>query len=292
MKEKHTFITLFHKLHNRSRYIEYCLRYRGFINRADLITKFDISEASATRAIKEYIELSGFKNAKFNPENKSNEITNEFTPLFDISEKEAIEWLQLENLPSNQSPLVYSFQRLNLPDEMEFAPIIQAITQQKCARIKYLSLSSGEKERIIVPHSIFNDGLRIYIRTYDRNRDKFIDLTASRIVEANLLEDRPKSHETGTKDHEWDNLIELTLIPHPNLSKIAQEVIQYEYKMVRGKLRITVRQSTANYFLRVWNVDCSPCASLNPEVHHLRLENIEMLSEVLSPIAPGYKNPY
>lgn len=291
-------LSLFHHVSDRSRFIEFCLKYKGKVSRSDLMEKFSLSEASATRAIRSYLDDSIAKtnkpsknepNAIFNKNTKVNEISDSFDSLFNLSEEEVFHWLQLENLPNSNAPLISSFHKLNLPYEDEFAPIVRAIMQSKCIKINYLSLSSGAKERVVVPHAIFSDGLRLYIRVFDRNREEFIDLASARIVCVTELHEQPQKHETRENDYLWNDFIELNLIAHPKLSNQAQEVIKFEYKMIRDRLKIMTRKSTINYFLRVWNIDCSNDASLDTKVYHLKLENIALISELLSSIAPGYK---
>lgn len=293
MKFMDTPLSLFHRLSDRARFIEFCLKYKGAVSRADLMDKFALSEASATRAIRSYIDDSIDKfgkdspNALFNKNTKLNETSDHFNDLFNLSEEEIFHWLQLENIPNSNEPLIASFHKLNLPYETEFAPIVRAIMQEKCVRMTYLTLSSGAKERVVVPHAIFSDGLRLYIRVYDRQRQDFIDLASARIAKSVVLDEIPKNDETRANDHLWNDYVELNIIAHPRLSQVAQEVIQFEYKMIRGRLKIMTRKSTVNYFLRVWNIDCSKNASLDPNVYHLRLENIALVSDLLIPISPG-----
>ena len=172
-------LSLFRHLSDRSRFIEYCLKYKGTVSRSDLMEKFSLSEASATRAIRYYLDESlknldkNEPNALFNKNTKANDVSNNFENLYNLSEEEVFHWLQLENLPNSNEPLISSFHKLNLPYENEFAPIVRAIMQNKCVKITYLSISSGAKERIIAPHAIFSDGLRLYIRVFDRDREKF-----------------------------------------------------------------------------------------------------------------------
>ena len=289
-----THLSLFHNLSDRSRFIEYCLKYKGYVSRSDLMGKFSLSEASSTRAIRSYIDDSLQKlskdepNAFFNKNSKVNEIHHSFSNLFNLTEEEIFHWLQLENLPNSNEPLISSFSKLNLPYESEFAPIVRAIMQEKCIKISYLSLSSGASNRIVIPHALFSDGLRLYIRVFDRKNQRFIDISSARIVEVKELDESPNSHELGSNDHLWNDYVELDLIAHPKLPNISKEVIQFEYKMIRGRLKIMVRKSTINYFLRVWNIDCSINASLDPKVYHLKLENIHSLTDNLNSIAPGY----
>lgn len=283
-------VQIFQKISDRLRYIEFCLIYKGFITRGDLMQLFDLSEASATRAIREYIERSDFKNAIFNPETKANEITKDFSPLYDISDQEVFQWLQLESIDTTTCPLIYTFPFLTLPEQPAFSPIIRAIIEKKCVEIHYLSLNTGEKKRVIAPHAIFNDGLRLYIRTFDRDKNRFIHLHPARVVKATLLSETPAIHESAIQDNEWNEFVELSLIAHPKLNELEKSVIEYEYQMSRGKLKTRVRKSTANHFLYAWHVDCSETARLDHKVYHLWLENRESIADVAYHTAPGYFN--
>lgn len=281
-------INLFQKLSDRLRYIEFSLLYKGAITRADLVTKFNISDASATRAIKEYIDFSGQKNACFNSETKANEITSDFSPLYNIAEEEALYWLQLENAPQRNSALIENFPYINIPDNRSLAPIIQGIMHQKCVSIRYLSLSSeSERTRIIVPHSLFNDGLKLYIRLFDRDRKCFLDFSPSRIISASLLDESPQIHEKIAYDTLWNDIVNLHLIPHPKFTKKQAEIIAYEYQMIRRQRIIPIRKALINYFLRAWYVDCSKDAILDPNHYHLWLENRDIIQSHLHPMAHG-----
>jgi hypothetical protein len=267
---------------NRLRYIEFCLIYKGEVSRSDIVSKFDIKQASATRDLMQYSEDSHGRNLYFDSKTKKHLIRDDtFIPMYDISDSEALYWLKVECSPSENEVLAYRFKRMNLPSQKELSPIVRGIIGKRCVSIGYFSLNSGKKtERVIVPHSIFDDGLRLYIRAYDRKREAFLDLSASRIFEASLLDAKPDINELKKNDNEWNKEVELVIIPHPALRH--KEIIEYEYKMIRGELRVKIKASTAGYFLRTWNIDCSFDAELPENVYHLHLSNIKSLSNISS----------
>lgn len=281
-------ITLFQNTQDRYRFIEFCLQYKGYVSRADVFQKFEISEASASRIIKEYIDRSGSKNAQFNTDNKLNEISPTFAPLFEISEQEALYWLQLENIPQKNESIIDHFPKINIPSNKALIPIIRAIMSQKCLEISYLSLNSGqEKNYIVIPHALFNTGLKLYVRLFDRSKNTFKDFSPSRITKARMLDEIPSLHELRDQDTLWNEIINISLVPHPKFSPPQAEIIAYEYQMIRRQRIVPIRKSLINYFLRTWNVDCSKDASLDPYCHHLWLENRESIESLLHSMVFG-----
>jgi hypothetical protein len=66
------------------------------------------------------------------------------------------------------------------------------------------------------------------------------------------------------------------------------QTAELDYGMTDGLLRIKTRAAMAGYVLRRWSVDASPDHHLDPEVHHLWLQNPQTLYGVESAIlAPG-----
>ncbi|AUU12339.1 WYL domain-containing protein [Serratia marcescens] len=235
---------------------------------------FGIKEASATRDLNQYIELTNEKNSFFDKKSKKHVIRDEtFSPHFELTDIDALCWLKAEKVDKSEQYYTYRCQRINLPSQREFAPITRAITQKSKVEIEYLSVDNGISKRIITPHSLFDDGLKIYIRAFDSNRKKFLNFSPSRVVSSKLLDSKLGVGEKIEDDEKWNLFIELDIVPHPGIK--VKETIEYEYKMIRGMLKIKVREATAGFFLRSWNVDCSPDATLSPKVYHLHLNNVK-----------------
>ncbi len=259
---------------DRLKYIEFSLIFKGEVSRANLMDTFGIKEASATRDLNQYIELTNEKNSFFDKKSKKHIIKDEtFSPHFELTDIDALCWLKAEKVDKSEQYYTYRCQRINLPSQREFAPITRAITQKSKVEIEYLSVDNGISKRTITPHSLFDDGLKIYIRAFDSNRKKFLNFSPSRVVSSKLLDSKPGVGEKIEDDEKWNLFIELDIVPHPAIK--VKETIEYEYKMIRGMLKIKVREATAGFFLRSWNVDCSPDATLSPKVYHLHLNNVK-----------------
>lgn len=152
-------------------------------------------------------------------------------------------------------------------------------------------MTSGRVEREIVPSVLVNNGVRWHVRAFDRKRGKFLDFVFSRMERSAVIEDGVVAqHETAENDDEWNRIVNLELVPHPN--RDSHEVIKLEYDMLSGLRQVRVRATMAGYMLRLWNVDCSPDHSLEGEECRLWLRDPLSLYGVESAVmAPGYKFP-
>ncbi|HBL7134535.1 hypothetical protein, partial [Serratia marcescens] len=105
---------------------------------------FGIKEASATRDLNQYIELTNEKNSFFDKKSKKHVIRDEtFSPHFELTDIDALCWLKAEKVDKSEQYYTYRCQRINLPSQREFAPITRAITQKSKVEIEYLSVDNG-----------------------------------------------------------------------------------------------------------------------------------------------------
>jgi predicted DNA-binding transcriptional regulator YafY len=180
--------------------------------------------------------------------------------------------------------------RLHAPNIEAFATISRAIYSKRVVSITYIS-ENGPSIREIVPFSFAGNGLRWHVRAFDRKRSIFADFVINRIKNAELVaESKIQAHETRENDHQWNRMVDLEITPHPDIKARGKstEFIEYEHKMTDGMLTYKVRASLAGYILRLWNVDCTPEATM-PTNRQLWLRNPQALYGVSSAkLAPGY----
>ena len=75
-------------------------------------------------------------------------------------------------------------------------------------------------------------------------------------------------------------------MPHPRIEH--SEAIELDYGMTGGVMKVEIRAATAGYLLRLWNVDCSPNATLKDGGAQLHLKNRATLYGVKNiMLAPG-----
>ena len=94
-------------------------------------------------------------------------------------------------------------------------------------------------------------------------------------------------HESNDQDIQWNRIVELELVPHPDQPR--PEITEMDYGMRDSVLRMKLRAATAGYILRKWSVDCSPDHSLRGHEFRLWLKDCLALYGVKNAVlAPGY----
>ncbi|OMH28071.1 YafY family protein [Motiliproteus sp. MSK22-1] len=275
-------------------HIDFRLYFLGTVNRNDLVSRFGIKEAAATR------DIAAYKNHKpgnivYDSKLKSYFKSKDFIPLFDYTAQQALSALSQgigDDLVGTYKAMVYcdTPASLNHPSLNILADLSTAIHQGKAVQIHYCSVSSGETNREVVPFALVDNGLRWHIRGYDRKRDRFGDFVLTRITRTTVLDGVVSDHERREHDIQWNRIVEMEIVPHPNIANMPHpETIELDYGMKNGVLKINIRAAVAGYMLRRWNVDCSEDHSKKGSEFHLWLRNSPALFGVNNlAIAPGY----
>lgn len=280
------------KQRDRLAYIEFRLWFLGDVSRRDLMERFGIAPAMATRDFTAYRELAP-QNIELDGRRKVYVPGEQFSPVFDHEPERVLSAISRgfgdaeERQGASYLPCELPL-RLNRPTLKEVAVVTRAIHQRQVLRVKYHSLKRGAANREIVPHALVDSGLRWHTRVFDRQNGEFRDLVISRIEAAvPLREAEIYPHEIAEEDKEWNRQIDLALIVHPRVNH--PDIVERDFGMRRGELHVTVRAAIAGYVLQLWNVDCSPNRSLDPIMHRLCLKNPHSVNGIKSvEIAPGY----
>lgn len=289
--------SLSHAQRERLAYIDFRLYFFGEIGRPDLIERFGVAPAGATRDLALYREIAP-QNITFDGSNKIYRIGHAFSPLFDHASQRVLSALALGfgdgvNSPTKSlQPLLpcESPTALSNPKMDVLAPVCRAIHAKRPVAIRYHSMSSGESERVIVPFALVDTGLRWHVRAFDRKSGEFRDFVITRIEAPILVDEEPKANERPDNDIQWTRIVELDLVPHPRLSR--PEIIRMDYGMNDGSIRMRVRAAVAGYMLLRWSVDASPDHSLQGPEYRLWLKDHLALYGVKNALlAPGYREP-
>jgi hypothetical protein len=279
----------------RLAFIEFRLWFLGDVRRPDLIDRFGIAPAVATRDLAAYKEIVP-DNMDFDGRRKVYVPTPAFKPIFEHQPERVLSALAHgfgEGIGKASSGfLLCEFPlRLNQPALPILAVITRAIHQKRAVSLTYHSLNKGPSQREVVPFSLVDSGLRWHARVFDRTSKEFRDLVITRI-------DNPVLHESGDiapeergdQDIQWSRIVTLELVPHP--AQVRPEIIARDFGMQDGRLSLNVRAAIAGYVLQQWNVDCSPDHSLDPKRYRLWLRDALVLYGVENAVlAPGYRVP-
>lgn len=277
---------------DRIAHIDFTLLFKGEAVRADLVDRFSIAAAQATKDFTLYRELAP-DNIEYDQKLKLHKRGEAFEPLFDYDVVRTLATISQgygDGFTGKVKPPLAceAPYHLNKPNLSIVAKVTEAIHKGKALSITYVSLSSGETTREIVPHTLVDNGLRWHVRGFDRKHNEFRDFVLTRIKAAVVLEGSTLSEtELETQDRQWNRFVELELVPHPRIEH--SEAIELGYGMTGGVLKVEIRAATAGYLLRLWNVDCSKEALLKTPEFHLWLKNYQTLYGVGNlAIAPGF----
>ena len=274
-------------------FIDFRCTFLGELRRADLMARFNIGSAAATRDIAEYRNNLGGK-IELDPVSKTYRLAPGFAPIFVHEVEQALTALSRgfgETQITTSGALVNCEipPHLSTPSLDILAPLCRAIHAHRAVQIGYSSFSSGKSIREIVPFALANNGLRWHVRAFDRKRENFVDFVLTRIHEVvERALSAPREQELEKHDIDWGRVLELQLVAHPKEEHL--EVVALDYKMVDGVLKIRVRAALASYLLRQWLVDCSTDHSQTGTEYRLWLKNSPILYGVANAhLAPGYK---
>lgn len=278
----------------RLAYIDFRLYFIGEIGRPDLTGRFGLAPAGATRDLALYREIAP-NNIEFDGSSKVYRIGKDFAPIFEHAPQRVLSSLALgfgegvngvsQPLLPCESPTVLSNPKMDV-----LAPICRAIHAKRPVAIRYHSMSSGESERVIVPFSLVDTGLRWHARAFDRKSGEFRDFVVTRIEAPILLDEELQANERPDNDIQWTRIVEMDFVPHPRLSR--PEIIRMDYGMRDGSIRMRVRAAVVGYMLQRWSVDCSPDHHLTDEQYRLWLSDpLALYGVENAKLAPGYQAP-
>jgi predicted DNA-binding transcriptional regulator YafY len=276
----------------RLAYIEFKIYFFGKVGRQDLMKRFGVASAGATRDFAAYREFAP-NNIEFDNAEKVYVIRDGFSPIFKHMPERVMTALS-NGFGDGINPIAGPLIPCEMPPPLNrlnisiLAPISRAINLGEVVCIKYFSDSSGSTQREIVPFSFATDGLRWHVRAYDRKRSEFLDFVISRMDEASIVHgDVPLKHELPTEDHQWNRVVEIDLVPHPD--RDSAELVKRDYGMVDGVLHLKTRAAMVGYILQQWHVDCSVNHYIQDKAFRLWLKDPLVLYGVKSAIfAPGY----
>ena len=276
----------------RLAFIDFCLFFLGRVSRQDLMTRFDVAPAVTTRDFALYRSLAP-DNLVLDGASKTYVITARFVPLFEHEVVRALSQLSLGfGLGADElaNPMVWceSLPVLNHPALEVLAHVTRAIAQQRALRIAYLSASSGESVREIVPFALVSDGLRWHTRAFDRKSGEFRDFVLTRMSEVSTVDGAMvQQHELAMADDQWTRRVEIDLVAHPLNER--PEIAERDFNMTDGKITVKLRAAVAGYMLQQWHVDCSPNRTIRDRAYRLCLANpLQVYGVDSMQFAPGY----
>jgi len=274
----------------RLQFIDFRLRWEGRLNRTDLTTYFGLSTPQASLDIAKYAQLAP-NNLSYDRSSKMYIATAEFRPIFKRSS--ARRYLA-ELLAINTGVLESGTSFIGVAPEADSAPspwrvldehtvetVIKAIRQKLSITVTYQSMSSPEpSHRQLSPHALGYDGFRWHVRAYCHKRKRFSDFVLARILS---LKDLNPSDVDPQQDAEWHTTVTLVLAPRPELPVATKRVLELDYGMQRGEVKLSCRQAFLYYTLRRLGLHTEEPAT--PASQQIILKNRDELQPYIKTLA-------
>lgn len=244
-------------LESRLQFIDFRLRWEGRINRLDLIEHFGISVPQASLDIAKYTELAP-SNLTYDRSSKTYTATQTFHPLY---QRSTAQRYLAELLATKMGVIESAASFIGSAPETDWAPspwrticeqtveaVVRAIRQREAIRVSYQSMSSlDESIRLLSPHALGFDGFRWHMRAFCHKRQRFSDFVLARILRVDGFE--PSQIDTSLDAH-WHTVLMLVLAPHPELPAAKKRILELDYGMVDGEVKLPCRQAFLFYTLR------------------------------------------
>lgn len=107
--------------------------------------------------------------------------------------------------------------------------------------------SLNESIRLLSPHALGYDGFRWHVRAFCHKRQRFSDFVLARILRIDGIE---PSQVDFSQDTHWHTVLTLILAPHPDLPAAKKRVLELDYGMEDGQVKLPCRQAFLYYTLR------------------------------------------
>lgn len=270
-------------------HVEFCALFLGEVRRAQLMQRFGIAEAAATRDIALYRGMAP-ENLSFDARHKLYRPSPAMTPLFAHDAQASLVALA-DGLGDDAAvpPLPHvRAERPVRPTALSLdvvAAVSQAIAAQTSLDVEYISTRSGRARRTIAPHALVDNGLRWHVRAFDAGAGAFRDFLLGRMGSPRRGEAAPEAADRE-HDEQWMRIVRLELKPHPRIAH--PDAIVADFGMRQGRLELKLRAALVGYVARAWGIDTSSDASAPPDAFPVWLANRETLYDVESlSFAPG-----
>lgn len=280
----------------RLEFIELKIYWEGRLNRKDLIDHFSISVPQASSDLSKYQQFAP-NNLEYDKSGKFYFPSRSFHPKITKPTPEhflnQLSEISSGRLKPSAVPISYLTQCYTVPspsraiDAKIFKRIINAISSKLAIQILYQSFSRPEPVwRWIAPTTFGNDGFRWHVRGYCHESNLFKDFVLGRILD--IADQRP-SDITIEDDVQWNSEIEFVITPHPKLNDSKKRMIELDYGMADGELRISVNGAFVFYLKK--RLGFLPGhEEKDPNKQHIILKNAGQIDEFLCSCTKEYNS--
>jgi predicted DNA-binding transcriptional regulator YafY len=149
------------------------------------------------------------------------------------------------------------------------ARLVCAVRERQALSVLYQSMTQElPQQRTVSPHALAFDGFRWHVRAFCHLRGRYRDFLIARMLK---IADGQSQYVEPNLDTQWAAVVDLIVAPNPELSAPHRRVIELDYGMTGGKLKLPCRQALLFYALKHLGLDQVTGGS--PKEHQIVLEN-------------------
>ncbi|TCU21810.1 putative DNA-binding transcriptional regulator YafY [Rhizobium azibense] len=265
----------------RMEFIEFRLFWEGGVRRKDIIDMFGVSVPQASKDLTLYQEQAP-GNVEYDKSAKRYVAARDFKPKFLQPDSDGY-LSRLRTLaeglakPSESWIGYHPDSDIALTPHREVEPtalraVLDAMRDRKSIEVLYQSMNDIRTEpvwRRMSPHAFGYDGFRWHARAYCHIDEKFKDFLLPRILE---VRSPGPGGAHGHDDLLWQELVEVEITPHPQLTDSQKMVVAKDYGMRDGKVVLSVRYAMLFYVLKRLGLLRDP-EKEKPRAQHIVLLN-------------------
>jgi predicted DNA-binding transcriptional regulator YafY len=279
----------------RYQFIEIIVFWEGRLNTNHLTDNFHISRQQASKIINAYHQNIAPNNLVYDAKLKGYHATDQFKPLFSqgflteyldvIKDLNFFQSIQggcfLPNKTHQSTQKIKQNWEILKPASRMIKPkilqtLIRAFKNQTRIEVSYASIQnpSGD-DRIISPHTLVFTGFRWHVRAYCEKSGMFKDFVLSRFKKI-IDDDCGQSNNTIHKDTNWHTFVNIIVKPDIRLTHEKKQLIEMDYGMTKGQLKIKTRGPLVQYTLQLLQIDPNTLKG-KPSAQQIYVENLEEL---------------
>lgn len=264
----------------RYRLIEVISQWEGGINTKQLIESFGIGRQQASKDLQHYNTVINPGSLTYNPQLRRYQPSTTFSLV--LTEGTVDEYLTLlvqESFVTGLKVNSSTSEVLPLPiravSPQIMRPLLQACREQKRLDVDYVSVNNPDREgRVIVPHTLVNNGLRWHVRAWCEKNNDYRDFVLSRFRgTAEILD---SSSQSIGLDKIWNENVTIIIEPDIRLTPEQKSVVEQDYGMQNGQMLVKTRGALVQYVLQQLQID-TQMMQIKPEAQQICVANLNEL---------------
>lgn len=265
----------------RLAYIDLILKWKGRINRNDLMVHFNISTPQASLDITNYSSLAP-NNICYDRKAKAYVRKNTFSSYF--PETSSTDFFfnllksgqLLDDMPNLNFEEVPQLERV-MDNDAILEKIVFAITNRLAVDIEYQSMTNPHPTtRTIRPTALVSDGSRWHVRAFCMSKNGFRDFMLARMLS---VSDMRALTSPMPNDEFANSMVYLQIEADPKLTPSQKAVVEYDYGMENHILVKPCKKSHLFYMLRKYRF-LNP--KKTPTEQEIQLKNLDEIKTYLT----------